>query len=64
MIKLNVTLIADTVSLRYRMIGSLIGRGSDPPSPTLRPTVVMQSGCASPKKTLRRKDKKRPSLSL
>ncbi|KAK4324095.1 hypothetical protein Pmani_005253 [Petrolisthes manimaculis] len=47
-----------------RMIGSLIGRGSDPPSPTLRPTVVMQSGCGSPKRTLRRKDKKRPSLSL
>ncbi|XP_047480861.1 ras-related and estrogen-regulated growth inhibitor-like [Penaeus chinensis] len=45
-----------------RMIGSLIGRGSDPPSPTLRPTVVVQEPAG--KRALRRKDKKRPSLSL
>ncbi|XP_071534752.1 ras-related and estrogen-regulated growth inhibitor-like isoform X2 [Panulirus ornatus] len=45
-----------------RMIGSLIGRGWDSPSPTLKPTVMVQD--AAGKRTLRRKDKKRPSLSL
>ncbi|XP_069984391.1 ras-related and estrogen-regulated growth inhibitor [Penaeus vannamei] len=45
-----------------RIIGSLIGRGTDPPSPTLRPTVVVQEPAG--KRALRRKDKKRPSLSL
>ncbi|XP_066956722.1 ras-related and estrogen-regulated growth inhibitor-like [Macrobrachium rosenbergii] len=45
-----------------RMIGSLIGRGSEPPSPTLKPTVIVQEPAG--KRALRRKDKKRPSLSL
>ncbi|XP_042212639.1 ras-related and estrogen-regulated growth inhibitor-like [Homarus americanus] len=45
-----------------RMIGSLIGRGPDPPSPTLKPTVIVKESAG--KRTLRRKDKKRPSLSL
>ncbi|KAK7060681.1 hypothetical protein SK128_027143 [Halocaridina rubra] len=45
-----------------RMIGSLIGRGSDPPSPTFKPTVIVQE--TPGKRALRRKDKKRPSLSL
>ncbi|XP_045615698.1 ras-related and estrogen-regulated growth inhibitor isoform X2 [Procambarus clarkii] len=46
-----------------RMIGSLIGRGPDAASATLmKPTLIVQE--AAGKRTLRRKDKKRPSLSL
>ncbi|KAK8383193.1 hypothetical protein O3P69_011600 [Scylla paramamosain] len=45
-----------------RMIGSLIGRGWDPPSPPLRPTLVVPQ--PQEKRILRRKDKNRSSNSL